>query len=152
MIGALEIHFQAQFKNGFLLSFELQNAPKSEVFRQAKGERAFFEWLKNYHQLEHLAQWNCLQPKGTDFQLRVWRELFQVPWGARCSYRDLAAKVGKPQAAQAIGQAVGRNPISLFIPCHRVIRSDRTLGGYRWGSLLKTALLKAEKLNNPSWF
>jgi O-6-methylguanine DNA methyltransferase len=152
IIGSLEIHFRAQFQDGFLEALEPNAASKSNASCRAKEQEAFFEWLKYYQKLDRDEQWNCLQPAGTEFQLRAWRALFQVPWGALCTYRDLAVAVGKPQGAQAIGQAVARNPISLLIPCHRVIRSDGTLGGFQWGRELKTALLEAEKGSELSWF
>lgn len=151
-IGSLEVYFRARFQNGYLLTFEPKIEAKPSTSRHTKEHEVFFKWLEYYHQVDKNEQWNCLRPAGTEFQLRVWRELFQVPWGSHCSYRDLAVAVGQPQAAQAIGQAVGRNPISLLIPCHRIIRSNRTLGGYQWGLELKTALLEAEARSGSAGF
>jgi AraC family transcriptional regulator of adaptative response/methylated-DNA-[protein]-cysteine methyltransferase len=85
----------------------------------------------------------CLRAlvRGTPFQVRVWRALLQVRPGTLTSYGRLAAAVGSPGGARAVGQAVGRNPISYLIPCHRVIRETGALGGYHWGRERKLALL-----------
>lgn len=79
--------------------------------------------------------------RGTPFQVLVWRALLQVRPGTLTSYGRLAAAVGKPGGARAVGQAVGRNPLSYLIPCHRVIRESGALGGYHWGRERKLALL-----------
>jgi len=81
---------------------------------------------------------------GTPFQLRVWRALLQVPPGMLVSYGKLAAAAGNPHAARAAGSAVGDNPISFLIPCHRVIRETGVVGHYRWGAVRKRAVLAWE--------
>jgi len=78
---------------------------------------------------------------GTNFQIRVWRALLEIPEGRVVSYEDLGRRVGAPRATRAIGAAVGQNPISYLIPCHRVIRKSGALGGYRWGEPRKRAIL-----------
>jgi len=85
-----------------------------------------------------------LDPQGTPFQLRVWQELRQIPWGRTISYKELAARVGNPRACRAVGQANGANPIPLIIPCHRVIAADGSLGGYSSGLERKRWLLRHE--------
>ena len=82
---------------------------------------------------------------GAPFQLKVWEALLHIPSGHVTTYSDLAAAVGHPRAVRAVGTAVGRNPISLLIPCHRALRSDGTLGGYAWGLQRKRKLLAIEK-------
>jgi methylated-DNA-[protein]-cysteine S-methyltransferase len=82
--------------------------------------------------------------RGTAFQLRVWHELRQIPWGRTISYGELAARLGKPQAPRAVGQAVGTNPVAIIIPCHRVVAADGTLGGYGGGLERKRWLLLHE--------
>ncbi|MGB0867936.1 MAG: methylated-DNA--[protein]-cysteine S-methyltransferase, partial [Granulosicoccaceae bacterium] len=77
---------------------------------------------------------------GSPFQIQVWRALLRVPEGVSCSYSDLAKAIHKPKASRAVGTAVGANPLALLIPCHRVIRNDTGLGGYRWGLARKLAL------------
>ncbi|RPD45919.1 methylated-DNA--[protein]-cysteine S-methyltransferase [Hymenobacter sediminis] len=79
--------------------------------------------------------------KGTNFQIKVWEALLRIPTGALVSYRDVAAAVGQPRASQAVGGAVGANPVGYLIPCHRVIQQHGGPGGYRWGLARKQALL-----------
>lgn len=85
-----------------------------------------------------------LDPQGTPFQLRVWQELRRIPRGQAISYKELARRVGSPKASRAVGQANGRNPIPLIIPCHRVINADGGLGGYSSGLGHKRWLLRHE--------
>jgi methylated-DNA-[protein]-cysteine S-methyltransferase len=85
-----------------------------------------------------------LDPHGTSFQLGVWQELRRIPRGETISYRELAARVGTPKAARAVGQANAMNPIPLIIPCHRVINADGSLGGYSSGLDRKRWLLRHE--------
>ena len=82
--------------------------------------------------------------RGTNFQVRVWQALLRIPTGAVISYGDLARRLGKPGAARAVGGAVGSNPVSYLIPCHRVVREATGLGHYRWGAERKHALLAWE--------
>jgi AraC family transcriptional regulator of adaptative response/methylated-DNA-[protein]-cysteine methyltransferase len=82
--------------------------------------------------------------RGTAFQEAVWRELRKIPVGQTRSYADIAAAVGQPQAVRAVGTANGSNPVAVLVPCHRVIRSDGTLGGYAGGIERKRKLLEAE--------
>ena len=86
--------------------------------------------------------------KGTAFQKRVWREIIKIPRGKTITYKELARRIGKPFAARAVGNAVGKNPFPLIIPCYKVIRSNGTLGGYsgRGGIKTKRILLKKEKM------
>ncbi len=81
----------------------------------------------------------------TDFQTRVWHALRNIPYGKLVSYSELAVQIGEPGAARAAGAAVGRNPISIVVPCHRVIGSNGRLTGYAGGLDRKTALLNIEK-------
>lgn len=81
---------------------------------------------------------------GTPFEQQVWQALLQIPYGQTISYAQLAGRIGKPTAYRACANANGKNPISLIIPCHRVIASDGTLGGYTGGVAIKKTLLKIE--------
>jgi AraC family transcriptional regulator of adaptative response/methylated-DNA-[protein]-cysteine methyltransferase len=81
---------------------------------------------------------------GGPFQLKVWEALLQISAGSVTTYADLAAAVGHPRAARAVGTAVGRNPVSWLVPCHRVLRGGGALGGYHWGLGVKRALLAWE--------
>jgi AraC family transcriptional regulator of adaptative response/methylated-DNA-[protein]-cysteine methyltransferase len=91
-------------------------------------------------------QWRSDQPLklvliGSDFDVMVWDALTAIPRGTAVTYGDLAARLGKPKAARAVGSAVGRNPISFAVPCHRVLRKTGALGGYHWGLARKRAIL-----------
>ena len=86
-----------------------------------------------------------LQPRGTLFQQRVWQQLLRIPFANTVSYREIATAIGRPQAAQAIGQANRHNPIAIMIPCHRVINSQGKIGGYAAGVWRKAWLLEHEK-------
>lgn len=85
-----------------------------------------------------------LAPRGTPFQREVWQALLCIPYGERRSYGQIAAAIGRPGAARAVGLANGRNPISLIVPCHRVIGQDKSLTGYGWGLPRKDWLLTHE--------
>ncbi len=86
----------------------------------------------------------ALAPYGTDFQLRVWHALCEIPFGAVRNYGDIARAIGQPKASRAVGQANGRNPLPIVIPCHRVLASDGSIGGYSSGLAIKHRLLALE--------
>lgn len=88
-----------------------------------------------------------LDLQGTDFQKRVWQTLLTIPAGKTFSYAQLAQKIGAPKSVRAVATACAANSIAVLIPCHRVIRSDGQLSGYRWGQNIKQVLLEKEKLN-----
>jgi AraC family transcriptional regulator of adaptative response/methylated-DNA-[protein]-cysteine methyltransferase len=81
---------------------------------------------------------------GAPFQIKVWEALLQVPSGHVTTYSDIAAAIGHPSAVRAVGTAVGRNPVSWIIPCHRALRKAGGLGGYHWGLGVKRAMLAWE--------
>ncbi len=85
-----------------------------------------------------------LHLKGTNFQIKVWEALLAIPEGAVTTYSALARAIGQSGAARAVGSAVGRNPVALLIPCHRVLRSVGDISGYRWGAARKQAMLARE--------
>lgn len=87
-----------------------------------------------------------LAPMGTEFQRRVWKGLTEIPFGEAWGYGQLASHIGKPQAARAVGQANGRNPIPIIIPCHRVIAADGSIGGFSSGLPIKRKLLALERI------
>src|SRR5579871_6529554 len=82
---------------------------------------------------------------GTDFQRRVWAELKRMPRGEIRSYSELAAAVGSPRATRAVAKACASNPLAVLVPCHRAVRRDGGLGGYRWGAAIKKKLLGVER-------
>jgi len=83
--------------------------------------------------------------EGTPFQAAVWEALREVPPGTVTTYSDLAAGIGRPTATRAVASACAANRLGLIVPCHRVVRSDGSLGGYRWGEQLKRDILEAER-------
>jgi len=89
-----------------------------------------------------------LDPSGTPFQMAVWKELLAIPYGETRSYKQIAENIGSPKAFRAVGLANNRNPISIIIPCHRVIGSDGSLVGYGGGLDMKQKLLELESGNS----
>jgi len=81
---------------------------------------------------------------GTQLQKKVWEEILKIPYGKTISYSDLATKIKKPHAVRSIASAVGKNPIGLLVPCHRVIMKNGNLGGYMWGKKIKRQILDIE--------
>lgn len=86
---------------------------------------------------------------ASDFQIAVWNELLRIKRGSTYTYTDIAAAIGRPSAVRAVASAIGSNPVSLIVPCHRVLRRDGSLGGYRWGLPVKIALLELEGASLP---
>ena len=85
-----------------------------------------------------------VEASGTAFQEAVWRALTGIPRGEVLTYSEVASLVGRPKAVRAVGSACGANPVALLVPCHRVVASDGSLGGYRWGVERKARILSAE--------
>jgi AraC family transcriptional regulator of adaptative response/methylated-DNA-[protein]-cysteine methyltransferase len=85
-----------------------------------------------------------LDMRGTEFQLAVWRKLLEIPRGQTRTYTQLAAEMGRPRAVRAVAHACASNRLGVLVPCHRVVRADGSLAGYRWGLERKRALLAAE--------
>lgn len=107
-------------------------------------------WLESYFSGKQTSITFPLQPKGTLFQERVWKILQEIPYGETMTYGEIAQRIAKEKgvatySAQAVGQAVGKNPISILIPCHRVLGKNGTLTGYAGGVHRKEQLLKLER-------
>ncbi|MEM9227384.1 MAG: MGMT family protein [Verrucomicrobiota bacterium] len=111
---------------------------RDDAWAQALADRIFSGQAVDY------------RAPGTPFQEQVWAQLIRIPQGETRTYADIAAAIGQPKAVRAVGTAVGRNPLAYLIPCHRVVRSDGTLGGYRWGGQIKQRLLAAESAGQRS--
>lgn len=86
-----------------------------------------------------------LDLRGTEFQKKVWQALLNISKGQVCAYGDIANDIGMPKAARAVGSAVGENPVSLIVPCHRVVQKSGALGNYGWGIALKKDILEQER-------
>jgi methylated-DNA-[protein]-cysteine S-methyltransferase len=108
------------------------------VLVQARAQLAeYFEGRRTHFDVP-------LRPEGTAFQQSVWRALLNVPFGKTSTYGALAAAIGRPTAARAVGAAVGANPLAVVVPCHRIIGADGSLTGYAGGLARKTKLLALE--------
>lgn len=91
-----------------------------------------------------------INPKGTEFQKEIWKELLKIPYGKTKSYSEIAYAIGKPNAQRAVGSACNKNPIMIIIPCHRVISKNGELGGFAYGNLIKHKLLELENHFNSN--
>jgi len=128
----------------------------SETGEAATKADLFSRWPQAtfIHDPEAIAPWveaaisqkgeAALHMIGGPFQIKVWEALLQVPEGGVTTYSEIAGAIGRPRAMRAVGTAVGRNPVSWLIPCHRVLRKEGALGGYHWGLPVKRALLARE--------
>jgi AraC family transcriptional regulator of adaptative response/methylated-DNA-[protein]-cysteine methyltransferase len=119
--------------------------PAAAVRREDAELSAWGNALVNYLDGQQSILNLPLDVQATAFQWRVWQELRAIPYGSTRSYRDIARALGRPNAVRAVARACATNPVSLVIPCHRVVRTDGSLGGYRWGLERKQALLAQEK-------
>jgi len=119
--------------------------PEASLARDESGLGTYVEPIVRHlaGKLPHLDL--PLDVRATAFQRRVWQELQRIPAGQTASYRDIAKRIGNPRAVRAVANACAANPVPLVVPCHRVVRSDGDLGGYRWGAKRKQALLARER-------
>ena len=139
------------------LSF-VQNNDRETAFLELKNKWQNAQLVENQEYTEGVVQrifnetatdrkFNLLV-KGTNFQLKVWQALLHIPSGNVASYQTIAQSIGNPKALQAVGSAVGANPVGYLIPCHRVIRKEGQIGEYHWGSARKTLILGKEMAQN----
>ena len=122
-----------------------QRFPSAEVIAEDAGLK---QWADRIVRFITAPEQNLDLPldiRGTAFQARVWRALQKIPLGKTASYTEIASALGQPKAVRAVAQACAANKLALIVPCHRVIRSDGELGGYRWGLERKQALLARER-------
>lgn len=138
-VGELTLIQEGESLSGLFFSFpERGNAETPLLLRAEEELREYFEGRRREFDLP-------LAPKGTEFQRRVWRALLTIPYGETRSYQELAALAGCPKGFRAVGMANNRNPISILIPCHRVIGKDGSLTGYGGGLEKKEFLLALER-------
>ncbi len=104
-------------------------------------QNALFIFQNDWSKLNEIK----LHLKGTDFQLKVWESLLKIPMGGLSTYGGIAERIGNPHASRAVGTAIGSNPVAFLIPCHRIIQSSGTVGGYMWGATRKTAIIGWER-------
>ncbi|HTN36469.1 MAG TPA: methylated-DNA--[protein]-cysteine S-methyltransferase [Arachidicoccus sp.] len=134
----------------YMAFLQAENEDQALTHLYARFPEATFTFKADAHQQNAVAifqnDWHQLKAvklhlKGTPFQLKVWETLLKIPMGQLTSYGTVAAEMGQPAASRAVGTAIGENPVAMLIPCHRVIQSTGTFGGYRWGSIRKAALI-----------
>lgn len=115
------------------------------IQKETKLIKQTFNEIKEY--LNRQRQYFSIPIKieGTDFQNKVWQELLKISYGETRSYKDIAININNSKACRAVGTAIKNNPIPIIIPCHRVINSNKNLGGYAYGLEIKNILLKIEK-------
>lgn len=123
--------------------------PAAELRRENAGMNSWLDALVNHLDGRQPCLDLPLDVWGTAFQWRVWQQLRAIPYGSTRSYRDIARSLDRPNAVRAVARACASNPVSLVIPCHRVVRTDGSLGGYRWGLERKQALLAQERRTMP---
>ena len=143
-IGNLELAFDGTALTALQLARNPSSLP-STIFTSTTSSsslQSVCHWLDTYFSSRKPNFLPPLRPHGTPFQLRVWQELLKIPYGHTVTYGALARRVGC-RSAQAVGQAVGHNPIAIIIPCHRVV-STQGLGGYAYGTDTKKYLLHME--------
>jgi O-6-methylguanine DNA methyltransferase len=124
---------------------EIEFKKPAEVMRKGVAPPLIRKELKEYFEdgREEFTQ-KIGFTKGTEFDMNVWLSLQEVPYGETRTYKWLAEKVGKPAASRAVGQALSRNPLPILLPCHRIIESDGSIGGYAGGVDIKRRLLEIE--------
>jgi len=143
--GVCHIAFADEEEKAFLaLTNKYPNARYKQMTDLIQQNALFIfthDWTK-LHQIK-------LHLKGTDFQIKVWETLLKIPMGRLTTYGNIATHIEKPKASRAVGTAIGDNPVSFLIPCHRVIQSTGIFGGYHWGSTRKAAMIgwEAAKIN-----
>lgn len=143
--GICHIAFEENESNAFET---LKNRYPNATFKQlldAAQQNALLIFSHDWNKLNNIK----LHLKGTDFQLKVWETLLKIPMGQLSTYGTIAQTIQHPKASRAVGTAIGSNPVAFLIPCHRVIQSSGTFGGYMWGSTRKTAIIgwEAAQLN-----
>lgn len=141
--ASLEAALAREFPRARLLR-SAANPTETRATDPATPLDAWIDALKTHLDAAAPAPALPLDLRGTAFQMRVWRFLQGIPLGETRSYAQLAQALGTPQAARAVGSACGANRVAVLVPCHRVLRGDGALGGYRWGLERKRALLAAE--------
>lgn len=139
-LGNIKISYEEKIRKIELVNKLSENSEENELFTFFKVQ--ILEYLagsrKNFDRLD------LLDPQGTSFQKSIWQALLKIPYGETCSYKDIAKMIGRPKAIQAVGTAVGKNPFLIIVPCHRVIKSNGSIGGFAYGRKIKEKLLKIE--------
>jgi AraC family transcriptional regulator of adaptative response/methylated-DNA-[protein]-cysteine methyltransferase len=151
--GICSLSFHDSLNDQEAIHYLNQKWPRAVLKHNPERTRTFFR--KIFESNEHNKSDKIpLHLEGTNFQIKVWEALLRIPTGHLVCYEDIARLIHQPRAVRAVGQAIARNPISLLIPCHRVIRKMGNFGNYQWGSTRKKMLIAWEAsqrngYNNP---
>lgn len=139
-LGLCGLAFADEGQEGAVLADMSRRWPQADYVEDELGTAPFVQRIFDRH------QWRPEEPLrvvfiGTEFETRVWQTLLKIPMGRATTYSDIAHHIGNPKASRAVGSAVGRNPISFVVPCHRVLGKSGSLCGYHWGLTRKQAIL-----------
>ncbi len=141
--GVCKITIPGNTKRDFM-QWLSQTFPNDDIIESLSRNRKIISEISRYLDQRLVKFHSRLDPIGTDFEKRIWKELIKIRYGQTITYRDLAKRVDMPKAYQAVGRANGDNPLPIVIPCHRVIGSDHGLRGYAAGVKTKEFLLRLE--------
>lgn len=120
---------------------------QNEIVHDAMKMKQYIDQLKRYLLKETKSFDFPLHLSGTLFEQEVYKALLLVPYGKTATYTDIANKIGRPKSVRAVANAIGKNKLTIVVPCHRIIRKDQSLGGYSFGLDMKKSLLKLEEIN-----
>lgn len=149
-LGVTGLHFLDSEDSREALERIRLRSGAAETVESSSAHHGVLEEIAAYDRGELVSFSVPLDLKGTEFQLATWRELCRIPYGETRSYGDIARSVGRPLAFRAVGMANHSNPVALIVPCHRVVQSDGSLGGYGGGLDLKRRLLGHEQRFKPA--
>ena len=135
-------NFVAHFKDRYLIKLELVNSDE-KLFLDQNLQETIDQLIKGKISVNELPL-NINELEGTEFQKKVWKSLTKIKYGETSSYKEIAVSINNPSAVRAVGSACRLNPIPLIIPCHRVLRTDGSIGKYVFGKKNKHKLLKLE--------
>ena len=156
IISGISFNILASPKGILSIKFSESIDSKKENYTKLHPDDPFlfgvFAQLKEYFKCERKIFDLPLDIHGSDFQQRVWTELLKIPYGRTASYKYIAEKLGDVKTIRAVGKANGANPVPIVIPCHRIINSNGTLGGYSGGIAIKKKLLELEGVLEPGLF
>ncbi|WP_394019157.1 methylated-DNA--[protein]-cysteine S-methyltransferase [Anaerococcus cruorum] len=142
-VGIIKITYQEKISKIELVAGIDDKDEKNEITDKVIDELK--EYLKGTR--KNFTIYDFILLEGTDFQKRVWQELLNIPYGQTRTYKEIARSIGNEKATRAVATAIGKNPLMIIIPCHRVIGSDGKLRGYAYGCDVKEKLLSLEKNN-----
>jgi len=137
--GITDFRFLDDESKDLIINELQQDFEKANLIFDNKFTKPFIEQI--FYETTNTSEPITLLLRGTNFQIKVWEALLKIPFGQMVSYETIAKAIGKPTAQRAVGTAIGSNRIGYIIPCHRVLQKVGGIGGYRWGTTRKKAIL-----------